>query len=127
MAVPLLFACHIERVMTTPPLAPYPALRLRRLRQADWGRRLVRETTTWTPNEPDLVGRSPRRRRPRAGAVDARCRALVGGRGGEERREGSQGARHPDHRRIFPHIDAEKKDPEGSAAVDPDGLVCRCR
>ena len=30
--------------MTTPPLAPYPALRLRRLRQADWVRRLVRET-----------------------------------------------------------------------------------
>jgi porphobilinogen synthase len=31
--------------MTTPPLAPYPATRLRRLRQADWTRRLVRETT----------------------------------------------------------------------------------
>ncbi|MBC7667463.1 MAG: porphobilinogen synthase, partial [Gemmatimonadaceae bacterium] len=30
--------------MTTPPLAPYPATRLRRLRQADWTRRLVRET-----------------------------------------------------------------------------------
>jgi porphobilinogen synthase len=26
---------------------------------------------------------------------------------------------------IFPYIDAEKKDPEGSAAADPDGLVCR--
>ena len=31
--------------MTKAPLAPYPALRLRRLRQADWIRRLVRETT----------------------------------------------------------------------------------
>jgi porphobilinogen synthase len=30
--------------MTKAPLAAYPALRLRRLRQADWIRRLVRET-----------------------------------------------------------------------------------
>jgi hypothetical protein len=30
--------------MTRAPLAPYPALRLRRLRQADWVRRLVRES-----------------------------------------------------------------------------------
>ena len=30
--------------MTTPPLAPYPASCLRRLRQADWTRRLVRES-----------------------------------------------------------------------------------
>ena len=31
--------------MSKAPLAPYPALRPRRLRQADWVRRLVRETT----------------------------------------------------------------------------------
>ena len=30
--------------MSMPPLAAYPALRLRRLRQADWVRRLVRES-----------------------------------------------------------------------------------
>ena len=30
--------------MTRAPLAAYPALRMRRLRQADWVRRLVRET-----------------------------------------------------------------------------------
>ena len=30
--------------MSKAPLAAYPALRLRRLRQADWIRRLVRET-----------------------------------------------------------------------------------
>src|SRR5258707_1979867 len=30
--------------MTKAPLAAYPALRLRRLRQADWIRRLVRES-----------------------------------------------------------------------------------
>ena len=30
--------------MSPAPLAAYPALRLRRLRQADWIRRLVRET-----------------------------------------------------------------------------------
>ena len=36
--------------MTKAPLAPYPALRMRRLRQADWSRRLVRETVL-TPND----------------------------------------------------------------------------
>src|SRR5947209_1831861 len=36
--------------MTKAPLAAYPALRLRRLRQADWVRRLVRETVL-TPSD----------------------------------------------------------------------------
>src|SRR5207302_9015828 len=36
--------------MTRAPLAAYPALRLRRLRQADWIRRLVRETVL-TPSD----------------------------------------------------------------------------
>ena len=36
--------------MAIAPLAPYPATRLRRLRQADWTRRMVRETVL-TPND----------------------------------------------------------------------------
>ena len=36
--------------MAIPPLAPYPATRLRRLRQADWTRKMVRETSL-TPQD----------------------------------------------------------------------------
>ena len=36
--------------MSLSPIGAYPALRLRRLRQADWIRRLVRESTV-TPDD----------------------------------------------------------------------------
>ena len=39
--------------MSKAPLAAYPALRPRRLRQADWVRRLVRETVS--ARQTDLV------------------------------------------------------------------------
>ncbi len=108
--------------MTTPPLAPYPALRLRRLRQADWVRRLVRETTL-TPN--DLIWS--------AVVHDGEGRVPVPSMPGVERWSVAEAAKAAKEARalgipaiaIFPYIDAEKKDPEGSAAVDPDGLVCR--
>ncbi len=108
--------------MTTPPLAPYPALRLRRLRQADWTRRLVRETTL-TPN--DLIW---------SGVIHAgEGRVPVPSMPGVERWSVAEAATAAKEAKalgipaiaIFPYIDAEKKDPEGSAAVDPDGLVCR--
>jgi porphobilinogen synthase len=108
--------------MTTPPLAPYPALRLRRLRQADWVRRLVRETTL-TPN--DLIW---------SGVVHGgEGRVPVPSMPGVERWSVAEAAKAAKEAKafgipaiaIFPYIDAEKKDPEGSAAVDPDGLVCR--
>jgi len=108
--------------MTTPPLAPYPALRLRRLRQADWVRRLVRETTL-TPN--DLIW---------SAVVHAgEGRVPVPSMPGVERWSVAEAAKAAKEAKalgipaiaIFPYIDAEKKDPEGSAAVDPDGLVCR--
>ena len=108
--------------MPTPPLAPYPALRLRRLRQADWTRRLVRETTL-TPN--DLIW---------SGVIHAgEGRVPVPSMPGVERWSVAEAATAAKEAKalgipaiaIFPYIDAEKKDPEGSAAVDPDGLVCR--
>src|SRR5580700_9696943 len=112
----------IGALMTTPPLAPYPALRLRRLRQADWVRRLVRETTL-TPN--DLIW---------SGVVhNGEGRVPVPSMPGVERWSVAEAAKAAKQAKalgipaiaIFPYIDAEKKDPEGSAAVDPDGLVCR--
>ena len=108
--------------MSRAPLAPYPALRLRRLRQADWTRRLVRETTL-TPN--DLIWS--------AVVHDGEGRVPVPSMPGVERWSVAEAAKAAKQAKalgipaiaIFPHIDAEKKDAEGSAAVDPDGLVCR--
>jgi porphobilinogen synthase len=108
--------------MTLPPLAPYPALRLRRLRQGDWVRRLVRETTL-TPN--DLIWS--------AVVHDGEGRMPVPSMPGIERLSVAEAAKAAREAKrlgipaiaIFPYIDAERKDPEGSAAVDPDGLVCR--
>jgi len=108
--------------MTTPLLASYPALRLRRLRQADWTRRLVRETTL-TPN--DLIWS--------AVVHEGDGRVPVPSMPGVERWSVAEAAKAAREAKslgipaiaIFPYIDAEKKDPEGSAAVDPDGLVCR--
>jgi porphobilinogen synthase len=120
--VPLLFGWLIGPLMTMPPLAPYPALRLRRLRQADWVRRLVRETTL-TPN--DLIW---------SGVVhNGEGRVPVASMPGVERWSVAEAAKAAKEAKalgipaiaIFPYIDAEQKDPEGSAAVDPDGLVCR--
>jgi porphobilinogen synthase len=108
--------------MTQPNLAPYPALRLRRLRQTDWVRRLVRETTL-TPN--DMIWS--------AVVHDGEGRVPVTSMPGVERWSVAEAAKAAKQAKalgipavaIFPYIDAEKKDAEGSAAVDPDGLVCR--
>jgi porphobilinogen synthase len=108
--------------MTRAPLAPYPALRLRRLRQADWTRRLVRETTL-TPA--DLIWS--------AVVHEGEGRVAVPSMPGVERWSVAEAAKAAREARalgipaiaIFPHIDAEKKDAAGSAAADPDGLVCR--
>jgi porphobilinogen synthase len=104
------------------PLAAYPALRLRRLRQADWVRRLVRESVL-TPS--DLIwstvvhggeGRVPVPSMPGVERLSvAECaKAAV-----EARSLGIPAIA------VFPYIDAEAKDAQGSAAADPDGLVCR--
>jgi porphobilinogen synthase len=108
--------------MTKAPLAPYPALRLRRLRQADWTRRLVRETTLtpadfiWSAVVHAGEGRVPV---PSMPGVDRWSVADAAKAAKEARALGIPAIA------IFPHIDAEKKDAAGSAAADPEGVVCQ--
>ncbi len=107
--------------MTRAPLAPYPALRLRRLRQADWVRRLTRETTL-APS--DLIW---------AMVVhdgdEARIPiAAMPGVDRLSRREAAQAAARARDLGIpaiavFPHIDGARKDAHGSEAGNPDGLI----
>ena len=108
--------------MTKAPLASYPQLRMRRLRQADWIRRLVRETTL-TPA--DFIW---------SGVIhDGEGRVPVASMPGVERWSVAEAAKAAKEAKalgipaiaIFPHIDAEQKDAAGSIAADPDGLVCR--
>ena len=109
--------------MTRAPLALYPALRMRRLRQADWIRRLVRETVLTPADliwsmvvhdgaEPEIpiasMPGSPRFSVKRAAEAAREARAL-----------GIPAIA------IFPYIDGELKDARGTAASDPNGLICR--
>ena len=108
--------------MTTPPLAPYPATRLRRLRQADWTRRLVRETEVrpsdliWSMVVHEGEGVIP-----------------VASMPGVERLSVKEAAKAAVRARdlgipaiaIFPHIDGSRKDATGSIAADPDGVIPR--
>ena len=108
--------------MTKAPLAAYPALRLRRLRQADWVRRLVRETTL-TPA--DLIWSTV--------IHEGEGRIPIASMPGVERLSVAEAVKVAREARdlgipaiaVFPHIDASRKDPSGSAAADPDGLVVR--
>lgn len=108
--------------MSKSPLAAYPALRLRRLRQADWVRRLVRESVL-TPA--DLIWSMV--------VHEGEGRVPVGSMPGVERLSVSEAARAAVEARalgipaiaVFPHIDGAKKDAAGSIAADADGLVAR--
>jgi porphobilinogen synthase len=108
--------------MTKAPLAAYPALRLRRLRQADWIRRLVRETVLtpadliWSMVVHEGEGQVPVGSMPgmhRLSVKDAAAAAK------EAKALGIPAIA------VFPHIDGAKKDAMGSSAADPDGLICR--
>ena len=108
--------------MSLPPIASYPALRMRRLRQADWIRRLVRETTLqpadliWSMVVHEGEGRIPVAAMPgveRLSVAEAAEAAV------EARALGIPAIA------VFPYIDGEKKDPRGSEATNPEGLVCR--
>lgn len=108
--------------MTKAPLAAYPALRMRRLRQADWTRRMVRETVL-TPN--DLIwsmvvhegeGQVPVGSMPGISRLSVRDAAAAAR---EARSLGIPAIA------VFPHIDGGKKDATGKLAADPDGVVCR--
>jgi len=109
--------------MTGAPLAPYPALRLRRLRQADWIRRLVRESVV-TPA--DLIWSMV----VHDGEQD---RIPVPSMPGMERLSVREAAKAAVRARamgipaiaVFPHIDGSKKDAHGREAANPDGLVAQ--
>ena len=105
-----------------PPIASYPALRMRRLRQADWVRRLVRETTL---QPADLIWSMV--------VHEGEGRVPVGSMPGVERLSVAEAAKAAQEARalgipaiaVFPYIDGEKKDARGSEATNPQGLVCR--
>ena len=107
---------------TVPPIAAYPALRMRRLRQADWVRRLVRETTL---QPADLIWSMV--------VHEGEGRVPVGSMPGVERLSVAEAAKAAQEARalgipaiaVFPYIDGEKKDARGSEATNPQGLVCR--
>jgi porphobilinogen synthase len=109
--------------MTKAPIAAYPALRPRRLRQADWIRRLVRETSL---QPSDLIWSMV----VHDGSED---RIPVKSMPGVDRLSVSQAAKAAVEARalgipaiaVFPYIDGDKKDARGSQASDPDGLIAR--
>ncbi|MDX5331227.1 MAG: porphobilinogen synthase [Pseudomonadota bacterium] len=108
--------------MTYPPLAAYPATRLRRLRQSPWIRDLVRETVLtpadliWSMVVHEGEGQVPVASMPGVArlSVDEAAKAAV-----EARRLGIPAIA------IFPHIDGARKDADGSLAADPNGVICR--
>jgi porphobilinogen synthase len=100
--------------------AAYPALRLRRLRQADWVRRLVRETVLtpgdliWSMVVHEGEGQVPVASMPGVSRLSVKDAA-----------EAARTARSLGIPAIavFPHIDGAKKDAVGTLAHDPNGLV----
>jgi porphobilinogen synthase len=108
--------------MTTPPLAPYPATRLRRLRQADWIRRSVRETTLspsdliWSMVVHEGEGVIPVASMPGVDRLSVKEAAKAAVRA---RDLGIPAIA------IFPHIDGSRKDATGSIAADPNGVIPR--
>jgi porphobilinogen synthase len=108
--------------LTHAALGLNPHLRLRRLRQADWTRRLVRETTLspadfiWAVVVHDGEGRIQVASMPGFDRLSVKEAALAAVRA---RDLGIPCIA------VFPHIDGERKDAQGTAATDPDGLVVR--
>jgi porphobilinogen synthase len=107
----------------TGPLPSFPAARPRRLRQHDWSRRLVRETSL-TPN--DLIWSM-------VVHDGAEARIPVASMPGMERLSVAEAAKAAKEAAalgipaiaVFPHIDGARKDARGSEADNPDGLVAR--
>ena len=103
------------------PLAPFPALRPRRLRQADWIRRLVRETTL-TPS--DLVW-------PIVIHDGGDARVPVASMPGVDRLSPAEAVKAARQARdlgiplvaLFPNIDGARKDGGGTEALNASGLV----
>jgi len=108
--------------MSPAPIAAYPALRLRRLRQADWIRRLVRETVLtpadliWSLVVHDGEGQVAVPSMPGVSRLSLKDCADAAR---EARALGIPAIA------VFPNIDAARKDAIGSQAADPDGLIAR--
>ena len=108
--------------MHTLTVAPYPATRLRRLRQADWSRRMVRESVL-TPN--DLIWSMV--------VHEGEGRVPVAAMPGVDRLSVKEAAKAAVEARslgipciaIFPQIDGSRKDGVGAMAADPDGVIAR--
>src|SRR5947209_20345505 len=104
------------------PLAPYPALRLRRLRQAPWIRALVRESAlspsdfVWAVVVREGEGAVPIAAMPGIERLDLAGAAAAAR---EARALGIPAIA------VFPHIDGAQKNAEGALALDPEGLVAR--
>ena len=108
--------------MSKAPLAAFPALRMRRLRQADWVRRLVRESVL-TPADLiwSMVVHEGEDEIPVA-SMPGFSRLSVKGCAEAARQARALGIPAI---AVFPHIDGARKDAAGSQAADPDGLVAR--
>jgi porphobilinogen synthase len=108
--------------MSKAPLAAYPALRLRRLRQADWIRRLVRETVLtpadliWSLVVHEGEGEIPVASMPGVSRLSLKD---VGAAAKAAKALGIPAIA------VFPHIDGAKKDALGTGAHDPNGLIAR--
>ena len=108
--------------MISPVIASYPATRLRRLRQADWTRRLVRETML-APS--DLIWAMV--------VHEGEGRVPVAAMPGVERLSVAEAAKAAREARdlgipciaVFPHIDGARKDAAGGLASDPNGVIAR--
>ncbi|MBV8684924.1 MAG: porphobilinogen synthase [Caulobacteraceae bacterium] len=108
--------------MPSPVIAPYPATRLRRLRQADWSRRLVREAVL---RPSDLIWAMV--------VHEGEGRIPVASMPGVERLSVSEAAKAAREARrlgipcvaVFPHIDGARKDASGALASDPEGVIAR--
>lgn len=101
----------------------FPATRLRRTRQADWSRRLVREKTL-TPDDliwSVVVSESADPVEPVA-AMPGVERLSLGALAKAAKKADALGIPAI---ALFPHIDPAKKDDVGSEAINPDGLVPR--
>ncbi|MBL8552388.1 MAG: porphobilinogen synthase [Hyphomonadaceae bacterium] len=102
----------------------FPSVRPRRLRQADWVRRLVRETTLGAD---DLIWAI-------VAHDGAQPRVPVQAMPGIERLNVEEAAKAAEEARalgipliaLFPFIDGAKKDNQGSEATNPKGLVPAC-
>lgn len=103
--------------------AAYPALRMRRLRQADWSRRMVRETGL-SPNDliwPVFVTSGIQVREPIASmpGVHRLSVDLIGEAAKEAESLGIPCMA------IFPYTDPSVRSPDGRESLNPDNLVCR--